>query len=261
MKQKIIKSLFLQKLPGNRAFAIVLVALLFFTLTAFDVIRRNTVYFTSSDGLKITADEYIVSEGSPYIILLHEQGSSRGEFRTIAQRLSKMDFNCLAVDLRNGGNSHRVSNETAKRCRDSRCSTGPSDVEKDIKAAIDYAYEKYPGPVVLFGCGANASLSLKVAAEDDSVRAVVAMSPGEYFLPELSIQDTIASLSKPVFVTSSKMEFPYVSQLVSSVDESYVRLFQPELGEGGRGSASLSSDSENQSEYWLALLLFFKELL
>jgi dienelactone hydrolase len=261
LKQKIIKSLSLPKLRENRGLALVLLTFFMVTLTAFDVTHRSTVSFTSVDSLKITADEYFVSADKPYIILLHEQGSSRGEFKAIAQRLCKMDFNCLAVDLRNGGNSDRISNETARRCRDQKCTTGPADVEKDIKAAIEYACEKNPAPVILFGCGANASLSLKVAAEDDSVRAVVALSPGEYFQPELSIQDTIASLSKPAFVASSKMEFPYVSQLVSSVNVQYVTLFQPQLGEGKRGSAALSSDNENQSEYWFALLLFFKELL
>jgi hypothetical protein len=134
-------------------------------------------------------------------------------------------------------------------------------VEKDILAAIGYAVGKSQAPVILFGCGANASLSLQIATRNDSVKAVVALSPGEYFLPGLNIQDTIASLSKPTFVSSSKMELPYVSRLVSSVDEKYVTLFEPQLGDGERGSASLSSDNENQSEYWLALLLFFKELI
>jgi len=229
-------------------------------LSSYDVIRRSTIRFSSSDNLEITADEYVVSADSPYLILLHEQGSSRGEFRAIAQRLCKMDLNCLAVDVRNGGNNRRISNETAKRCRDRKCPAGPDDVIKDIQAAISYAYEKEGKPVILFGCGANASLSLMVARQNDSVSAVVALSPGEYFRPELSVQDTISGLTKPVFVTSSKMEFPYVSELVSGMDENFVTLCEPQLGEGGRGSASLTGDNDSQSEYWLALLLFFKEL-
>lgn len=230
-------------------------------LSSFQVVRVETVSFYSSDSLMVTADEYTVSEELPYILLFHEQGASRGEFRTIARRLCKMDYNCLAVDIRNGGSSGYVSNETAKRCRDIRCSTGAEDILLDMKAAIQYAFQKSDKGVILFGSGANGSLSLKLATESELVTAVVALSPGEYFLPGLSISDTISDLQKPVFVTSSLTEYPYMEQLVSGMDGDYVTLFKPELGEGGRGAASLVSENEHNSEYWLALLLFFKDLI
>jgi hypothetical protein len=230
-------------------------------LSAFSMIRKETVTFTAADGLTITADEYIVARDYPYILLFHEQESSRGEFNVIANKLCKMDYNCLAVDLRNGGSVNFVSNETVKRCREKRCPVGVNDVELDMLAAIEYAYERSGKPVILFGSCANASLSLKVAGQHEQVRAVVAFSPGEYFLPEISIQDTISSLKKPIFVSSSLSEFPYVSQLVSGVDKDYVTLFEPSLGEGGRGSVSLTANISNHSEYWLALLLFFKDLV
>ncbi|MGW8315556.1 MAG: dienelactone hydrolase family protein [Bacteroidales bacterium] len=230
-------------------------------LSSFEVIREKTVTFPSADSLLITADEYVVSEGLPYVVLFHEQGSSRGEFKTIARRLCKMDYNCLAVDIRNGGTRGFVSNETAKRCREQRCPTDREDIEKDMNAAIRFAFFKSDLPVILFGSGVNASLSLKLAAESELVKAVVALSPGEYFLPDISIHDTISNLSKPVFITSSQSEFPYMEQLVSGMDERYVTLFKPELGEGSRGTGSLTSENEHNSEYWLALLLFFKDLI
>lgn len=221
----------------------------------------DTITFTTTDNLEVTADEYIISPNSPYILLFHEQESSRGEFLEVASRLNKMNYNCLAVDLRNGGNNSFVSNETAKRCRERRCSLGLNDVALDMEAAIEYAFSQSNQPVILFGSGANGSLSLKMANENENVRAVVAMSPGEYFVPELSIQDTIASLIKPVFISSSLSEIPYVTELASEIDKQYVTLFEPLLGEGGRGTASLISENENNSEYWFALLLFFKDLL
>ena len=221
----------------------------------------KTITISAADGLELTADEYVISEDNPYIVLLHEQGSSRGEFQSIATRLNKMDYNCLAVDIRNGGNNNFVSNQTARRCRERKCPVGVEDVELDFIAAIDYAFSQSEQPVILFGSGANGSLSLKIANENDHVRAVVAFSPGEYFLPIINIQDTIANLKKPVFVTSSLSEFPYISQLVSGVDKQYVTLFEPKLGEGNRGTMSLTFENENNSEYWLALLIFFKDLI
>jgi len=230
-------------------------------LSSFNVIRKSTVSFTSGDGLEVTADEDIIDKDNPYILLFHEQESSRGEYQTIARRLCKMDYNCLAVDTRNGGNRNFVSNETTKRCREARCSTGAEDIELDILAAIEYAVNKSEQLVVLFGSGSTGSLCLKIAKENNNVRAVVALSPGEYFLPQINIQDTIAGLKKPLFVTSSLSEFPYVAQLVTGVDEEYLTLFKPELGEGGRGTYMLLENNENNSEYWLALLLFFKDLV
>lgn len=230
-------------------------------LSSFDVVRVKTVTFPSTDSLLITADEYTVSEGLPYVVLFHEQGSSRGEFKTIARRLCKMDYNCLAVDIRNGGTRGFVSNETVKRCREQRCPTDREDIENDMNAAIRYAFFRSDLPVILFGSGVNASLSLKLATESELVKAVVALSPGEYFLPAISIHDTISNLRKPVFITSSQSEFPYMEQLVSGMDEHYVTLFKPELGEGSRGTGSLTTENEHNSEYWLALLLFFKDLM
>jgi pimeloyl-ACP methyl ester carboxylesterase len=232
-----------------------------FLFSSFSSIRVRTVKFSASDGLLITADEYIVDPGKPYILLFHEQGSSRGEFSTIAPRLCKMDYNCLAVDLRNGGNYNYVSNETVKRLREGHLDADINNIELDVNAAIKYARQKSGLPVVLFGSGANGSLSLKVALDNDDVRAVVALSPGEYFLPEISIKDTIINLKKPVFITSSKTEFPYVSELASGMAKDSVTLFEPKLAEGLRGTGSFSADYEQNAEYWFALMLFFKDLI
>jgi dienelactone hydrolase len=234
---------------------------LFFAFSSFSVIRVKTVNFISEDGLQVTADEYIIEPDNPYILLFHEQGSSRGEFTSIARRLCKMDYNCLAVDLRNGGNSNFVSNETTKAFNKGNLESGFNDIELDVLAAINYASKKTSMPLVLFGSGVNGSISLKVAVTNENVRAVVALSPGEYFIPEIKIQNIIASLQKPVFISSSKDEFPYVSILASGIDEHYITLFEPKQGPGDRGTASLSLDYEQNTEYWIALIRFFKDLI
>jgi pimeloyl-ACP methyl ester carboxylesterase len=237
------------------------IILVFVVFSASNVIRVKTITFSSADSLEITADEYIVSPDKPYILLFHEQGSSRGEYHTIARRLCKLDYNCLAVDLRNGGNNSRVSNETAKRCRENRCPTGIDDLGSDVAAAIEYIHGKSELPVVLFGSGANGSLGLKIATENEHVRAAVALSPGEYFLPALKIQDTISGLKKPVFITGRKDEIPYVTELASGLEEEYLTLFEPKKSEGKRGSESLAENYDYNTEYWVALILFFRDLM
>ena len=107
----------------------------------------------------------------------------------------------------------------------------------------------------------NNSDVLSSMFENKNVKAVIALSPGEYFLPGAKIQDLAANLEKPVFITSSKSEFPYASELSSSIPEEYLTLFQPQLGEGSRGASALTKENAYYSEYWLALILFFKDLI
>jgi pimeloyl-ACP methyl ester carboxylesterase len=232
-----------------------------FVFSSFNSIRVRTITFSASDGLDITADEYFIGPDKPYVLLFHEQGSSRGEYQDIARRLCKLDYNCLAVDLRNGDNFNFVSNETSKGLRSKQLDTGLKGIELDAQAAIRYASDKSNLPVVLFGSGANGSLSLKIAQSNEDVNAVIALSPGEYFMPEIKIQEAVTSLKKPVFIASSKAEFPYVSELVSGIERDYVSFFEPSRGAGDRGTRSFSEDYEFNDEYWFALMLFFKDLI
>lgn len=243
---------------GLRSAGLILFAL---GWSSFGVIRESTVTFLAEDGLVVTADQYVSAPDHPYILLFHEQGSSRGEFQKIARRLCNMNYNCLAVDVRNGESWNFVSNETAKLCRESRCPVTHSDIELDMLAAIRYATQESSQPVILFGSGANGSLCLKIATEQEQVKAVIALSPGEYFLPSIHIEDAIRGLTKPAFITSSQTEIPYVSRLASGIDARYLTLFEPQLGEGGRGTSALTEENVHNSEYWFALLLFFKELV
>lgn len=243
-----------------RSYLVICLVIVTSSANTFAQAGKSTVYLYSADSLLITADEYVTADTLPYLVLLHEQGSSRGEYVNILHRFQKMNFNCLVPDLRNGGNSGYMTNETAKRSRSNKYSKKAKDIEGDIRAAVDYAAMKSGEKVILVGAGANGSLALKAAREMDPVKAVIALSPGEFFRSEFSVEDTIAGIEKPVLVLSSKMELPYMEQLLSGVDEQYKELFVPEDHEGRRGTGALTGKNPSQSAYWLSILLFFKEL-
>lgn len=221
---------------------------------------KTTVYLYAPDSLLITADEYVLADTLPYLVLLHEQESSRGEFTGIINRFQKMNYNCLVPDLRNGGNSSFVANETAKRVRNGNFGNRVEDIEGDIHTVIDYAVEKSGKPVVLIGAGANGSLALKACKEIDFVKGAIALSPGEFFPYQFSVEDTISGIQKPVLVVSSRMELPYMEQLLSGVDQEYKELFAPESHEGQRGTRALTRKNPSQGDYWLSILFYFKEL-
>ncbi|MFH2094928.1 MAG: CocE/NonD family hydrolase [Bacteroidota bacterium] len=229
-------------------------------LLALYVSGQEQVNFNAADGLEITANLYEVDNTFPYILLFHQAGSSKGEYKESAIKLLKLDYNCLAIDLRSGDNCNYVQNETASRAKSQGLSTDYLDAEQDMLAAIDWAYEKSGKPVVLFGSSYSASLSLKVAKNNPKIKAVVAFSPGEYFKPKFTMSDELKGYLKPTFVASKKREFSYVQEMFADVPDDYKTLFQPLEGEGEHGAKALWKESNSSQEYWLALLLFFGSL-
>ena len=106
-------------------------------------IAQQKVTIPSKDSLPITADMYSVDESKPYIILCHQAGYSRGEYKEIATKLNKLGYNCLAIDLRSGGEVNGIKNETAAAALKKKKPQGYLDAEQDIVAALDYLYEKF----------------------------------------------------------------------------------------------------------------------
>ena len=66
---------------------------------------HSTIRFDASDGVSITADLYLAHAdlNKPLIVLCHQAGWSRGEYREIAPKLNALGFNCIAIDQRSGG--------------------------------------------------------------------------------------------------------------------------------------------------------------
>ena len=101
--------------------------------------------FESKDGLTITADLYMAhqSKDTPFIVLCHQAGWSRGEYREIAPKLNELGFNCLAIDQRSGGKINSVMNETAKAAQAASKGARFVDAEQDMVAAIEFAKQNY----------------------------------------------------------------------------------------------------------------------
>ncbi len=221
---------------------------------------QELVRFPASDGVTVFADLYYLNDTAGFVLLFHQEGSSRGEFRETAPRINKLGYNCLAVDLRSGKEMNYIRNETFNQLPDSLMARRQTGAEEDMKAAIRYVEEKYHVPVLLLGSSASATLAIKIAGSDSTVQAVIAFSPGEYFLPAYSLEQDIRDFSKPIFVTGSKREYPYLEKMFSGMPPGQYTLFQPHNGAGMHGSRSLWSNNPNRDEYWLSLLLFFRGL-
>jgi dienelactone hydrolase len=264
LKQNLIISLFLRKSDQSGFLKVFLLALLF-GLNGFShiskaqIIRKGTVDFYSSDSLLITADHYLSRPADPYILLFHRESSSRGEFDSIAERFVKMRYNCLAVDLRVGDNYGYVNNRTAPRARKKKLSSRQG-IEKDIRAAISFVEEMSDEKVILLGSSLSATLALKVASEDERVKAVMAFSPGEYLRPRQTLRRILKKLTIPVYIACNPAEYPYLLEAVDGIEEGTLTLFEPPENTTQRASGMLRKSNPSYDGYWFSVLIFIKSI-
>ena len=221
---------------------------------------QQIVTFQARDGLKITADLYLRDNQLPFILLFHQGESSRGEFNEIAARLLKLDYNCLAVDLRSGEKMNYITNETASRAKAENKPHTYMDAKQDMEAAMEFVRKFNQKQVILFGSSYSASLCLILARSNENVKAVIAFSPGEFFRPEVTVKNAISGLAQPVFISTSDIEHKYVEEMLSEVPDLNKYIYRPPTGEGVHGAKALWDSNEFSDECWFELLLFFKRI-
>jgi len=223
---------------------------------------KKTIEFPSLDGLLISADWYEIDPSQPVILLCHQAGHNKYEYADIAPRLNKLGYNALALDQRSGGSFAGMPNETFQRAQKGGSEdVAFTDALPDIKAAIDYLYEKYQKPIILWGSSYSSSLILHIAQNNPKVKAVISFSPGDYFGDKLpSLKTVFPNLEQPFFITSSKEEAPELKALCNPCGVNKLQWqFIPEA-EGFHGSRALWLNQKGSQEYWNALHSFFEKV-
>lgn len=225
------------------------------------VTEIKTLQFLAADKVEVTADLYMTpNEKAPFIILFHQAGYSRGEYRQIAPKLNEMGYNCMAVDQRSGSSYQGIVNKTNKSAMKMHLSTQYEEAFPDLEAAFNYVNENYkPETLYVWGSSYSASLVFVLAAKhSDQIDGLLAFSPGEYFsMEDKTIADFAKEVTCPVFITSAREEigdWKGISEAVTSKGSSF---FIPK--ESGRhGSSTLLDSNSNHQEYWNAVKEFLK---
>lgn len=202
----------------------------------------KTVNFLTSDGLKVYAD-YYSSNGkrSPLIILYHQAGYSRGEFRNIAPRLVDLGFNVLAVDLRSGDMLNQVTNLTQKEALKQGKSTSFVDVIPDLEATYDYTKNKLKSKKIIYwGSSYSASLGFYMVSKyPQDYEALIAFSPGEYFqIENKNISDYAKDIKIPVYTSSARNEESTWKPIFNSI-KSKKQFYLPSKTPGHHGTIAL----------------------
>mgnify|MGYP001555224478 CR=1 FL=1 len=218
----------------------------------------ESIDFPTANGIEAHADLYGSKEGSaPLIVVFHQAGWSRGEYREIAPKLAAKGYRVMAVDQRSGRGVNGVPNVTSKRASKKKLPSGYLDAYADLVAAVDYAKKHLNAQqVIVWGSSYSASLVIRLAAERaEHVRAVLSFSPGEYFKKSEGpsyVARHAKQVKQPLFITSSKAERERVKPLFDASPASKKILFTP-ASAGQHGSRALWSKWSDHDVYWAAV--------
>lgn len=202
------------------------------------VFSGETISFPSSDGLELSADVSLIErKDAPFMLLCHQAGWSRGEYKDTSRWFNELGFHVLALDQRSGREVKGVPNLTAKRAQAKGLPTEYLDAKQDIEAAIAYIQKTYaPKKLILLGSSYSASLVLRIAGENRfPIDGVLAFSPGEYFKEKPKyVQEKAAGIKALVFVTSAAKEIKRWEAIAAQIPKDRLNAFVPrEKGEHG----------------------------
>lgn len=217
----------------------------------------ESVSFKAADGLLISGD---LNKGtsSTAIVLFHQAGSSRGEYKTIAPRLNKLGYTTLAIDQRSGGAFAGIKNATSQRASKAGKQTNFAAARPDLEAAIAYANNlEGVKKVVIWGSSYSSSLVLVIAGEKSAkVDGVLSFSPGEY-LKGISVQGAAKGIAVPTFISSAKSETGQWRAIHKAIPTGVKAVgFKPKGGGKHGSSALIEGRSSNAAEYWSAVEQF-----
>lgn len=229
-------------------------------------VRIETIQFPAEDGLLVTADLYQWhDQDAPFILLFHQAGWSRGEYKEIAPKLGELGFNCMAVDQRAGKAVNEVNNETAKLAVAKKMDTEFVDALPDMRAALRLIEARYPDAKrIAWGSSYSAALALVLAGEEpELMHAVLSFSPGEYFArlgkSKHYVKDAASKIELPVFITSAKDEHQAWKAIYEAIPGSRKVSFLPESS-GDHGTRALWAKNKDAGAYWQAVEQFLTGL-
>jgi len=214
----------------------------------------------AADGATVFGDYYPAPTPKALILLFHQAGSSKDEYRTIAPRLVKAGYSALAIDQRAGGSMFGKNETAAAIGHDSDFLSA----RQDMQAALDWAQAKGL-PIVLWGSSYSSSLIFPLAAHDPAgIKALLAFSPGEYFDDKTMIERTAAKVRLPVFITYAKddkaAESIATAPKIFAVlgDRKGSTLYVPEHGVHGSSTLIAAKDPKGAAANWRAVLDFLR---
>ncbi len=218
----------------------------------------SPVTLQAADGVKVYADYYPARRPRALILLFHQAGSGKGEYRDIAPRLVRDGFSALAIDQRSGGPLFGRNATAAEFGREASY----LDAAKDLDAAIAWARSRKL-PIVLWGSSYSAALVFLEAAKQPAIKAVLAFSPGEYLGNATLVHQAAARLRMPLYVTSASDagEVAAARSILSASPSRSKEQFVARHGVHGSSTLLADRDPQGAAENWSAAEAFLQRSL
>jgi len=128
--------------------------------TSFTVARED-IALQTTDGIAISGWWIPVDHPRGTVVLVHGLNRTRIEMAKKVEPLHAWGFNCILIDLRHHGASGG-----------DRSTFGLTE-KLDVRAAIDFALSKSPGPIVLWGVSLGGATVTLAAADDPRVAGLI----------------------------------------------------------------------------------------
>jgi alpha-beta hydrolase superfamily lysophospholipase len=183
--------------------------------------KRSTGTFITQDNKEIAYTLYENSAAKFGIVLLHMLDRDRNDWGDFAKLLQTAGYSVLAIDLRGHGESTKNWRWRAFSDRDFQA------MSFDAKAAVNFFAQKKMTNIVLIGASIGANIALNYGIAEDSVKAIVLLSPGLDYrsvrTPESAEKNT-----KPTLVIASEDDlYAFTSaQQIYSTSKSSIKDYQ-----------------------------------
>ncbi len=143
--------------------------------------NADRVEISTQDQLTLTGSFWAPKgkQASPGAVLIHGGGGSRMDLEDYAERLSRMGFAVLSVDLRGHGDSATPELDWSHLDAEGREHLWAL-ATRDVKACVDFLVTKrevQSAALVLVGHRAGATLVTRHAVRDENVRAIALLDP------------------------------------------------------------------------------------
>jgi dienelactone hydrolase len=213
----------------------------------------------AADGVVIHGVYYKAAHPKALILLFHQAGSGKGEYASIAPRLVSAGYSAMAIDQRSGGELFGTNETVAVLPK----SAGYLQAKPDLEAALAWG-QAQKLPIAIWGSSYSSSLVFVIAAEHpDTVKAVLAFSPGEYFDDKTMIGHAAKKVTVPVFVTSANTpdEINAARAIISQSPSATKVQYIPKSG-GVHGSSTLlpGRNQAGAEANWSAVLQFLEKV-
>ncbi|MDX5984974.1 alpha/beta hydrolase [Sphingomonas echinoides] len=227
------------------------------TASAFEA-PAQAVTLTAADGKRVFGRLFRAEHPKATILLFHQAGSSKDEYRTIAPRLVAAGYSALAIDQRAGGTLYGPNETSAQYPHPATY----LEAVPDLQAAIDWATQQH-APVILWGSSYSAALVFVVGASNrQKITAILSFSPGEYFDDKQLIKRAAAQLSVPAYITAapSDEETAAAKSIADAMPSRLVTRYIPKQGVHGSSTLIRAKDPKGAEDNWLPVLAFLRKV-